>query len=187
MSNPKKYVSLHPSKVRALFGVALTCIFINTIRMIDKTKVAELANEWLKDKEYFLCDLSVTPDDRILVEIDQKDGVWIEDCCALSRFIEEHLDRDAEDFELEVGSAGLGQPFKVRQQYEIHQGDQVECQHQDGHRYCGTLTEVGEEQFTIVCTEKVKAEGEKRPHMEEVAHTMRYSEVAWTKYHIDFK
>lgn len=155
--------------------------------MIDKNKVKALAEQWLADKEYFLCDLTVTPDDRILVEIDQKDGVWIEDCCALSRFIEEGLDRDAEDFELEVGSAGLGQPFKVTRQYEIHQGDQVETQLSDGHKYCGTLTEVGAEEFTIVCQEKVKAPGDKRPHTEEVAHTIRYADVAWTKYYIDFK
>lgn len=155
--------------------------------MIDKNKVTELAQQWLADKDYFLCDINVTPDDHILVEIDQKDGVWIEDCCALSRFIEEGLNRDEEDFELEVGSAGLGQPFKVLRQYEIHEGDQVETQHTDGHRYCGTLTDVNADTFTVVCSEKVKAEGEKRPHMEEVAHTLRYTDVAWTKYHIDFK
>lgn len=155
--------------------------------MIDKSKVAALAQQWLADKEYFLCDLTVTPDDRILVEIDQKGGVWIEDCVALSKFIEEGLDRDAEDFELEVGSAGLGQPFKVLQQYEIHIGDAVDVQLTDGHKLTGTLTEVSQESFTLVCTEKVKNEGEKRPHMEEVAHNLRYADTAWTKFHIEFK
>lgn len=155
--------------------------------MIDKNKVTALAEEWLAGKEYFLCDITISPDDRILVEIDQKDGVWIEDCVALSRHIEEGLDRDTEDFELEVGSAGLGQPFKVQQQYAIHEGDPVETQLSDGHKYCGKLTQVTDTTFTVVCTEKVKAEGDKRPHMEEVAHTMRYDEVAWTKYHIEFK
>ena len=72
--------------------------------MIDKSKVKELANEWLAGKEYFLVDATVDEDNKITVEIDHKDGVWIEDCCDLSRFIESHLDRDVEDFELEVGS-----------------------------------------------------------------------------------
>lgn len=155
--------------------------------MIEQSKVKELAEKWLEDKEYFLCDLTITPDDRILVEIDHQDGVWIEDCVALSRFIEEGLDRDAEDFELEVGSAGLGQPFKVHRQYEIHKGDTVETQLKDGHKFCGTLTEVEEDTFTVVCTEKVKNEGDKRPHMEETPHTLAFADVAWTKYHIDFK
>ena len=86
--------------------------------MIDKKLVTDLANEWLQGKEYFLVEANVDNQNKITVEIDHKDGVWIEDCCELSKFIEEHLDRDVEDFELEVGSAGIGQPFKVLQQYK---------------------------------------------------------------------
>ena len=81
--------------------------------MIDKSVVENLVNQWLEDKDYFLVDIEISRDDRIVVEIDHADGVWIEDCVQLSRFIEEHLNRDEEDYELEVGSAGLGQPFKV--------------------------------------------------------------------------
>ena len=73
--------------------------------MIETNVVRKLVDEWLKDKDYFLTDLTISPDDRIVVEIDHQDGVWIEDCVELSRFIEDGLDRDAEDFELEVGSA----------------------------------------------------------------------------------
>ena len=83
--------------------------------MIDKNVVEKLVNQWLEDKDYFLVDIEISPDDRIVVEIDHADGVWIEDCVQLSRFIEDNLNRDDEDYELEVGSAGLGQPFKVRQ------------------------------------------------------------------------
>ena len=85
--------------------------------MIDKNLVKEIVAEWLADKDYFLVDVEVSHDNRVVVEIDHADGVWIEDCVELSRFIEDRLNRDDEDFELEVGSAGLGQPFKVAQQY----------------------------------------------------------------------
>ena len=94
--------------------------------MIDKNVVKTLVLEWLQGKEYFLVDVEVSPDDRIVVEIDHAEGVWIEDCVALSRFIEEHLSRDEEDYELEVGSAGLGMPFKVEQQYINCIGKEVE-------------------------------------------------------------
>ena len=57
-------------------------------RMIDKSFVKSLVDQWLEDKEYFLTDLTVSPDDRIVVEIDHEEGVWIEDCVELSRFIE---------------------------------------------------------------------------------------------------
>ena len=76
--------------------------------MINKDTVRSIVEEWLDGKEYFLVDIEISPDDRIVVEIDHADGVWIEDCVELSRFIEDHLSRDEEDYELEVGSAGLG-------------------------------------------------------------------------------
>lgn len=95
--------------------------------MIDKNVVKQLVNEWLEDKDYFLVDVNVTPDDKITVEIDHADGVWIEDCAQLSQYIEDHLSRDDEDYELEVGSAGLGQPFKVEQQYHNFVGEPWKC------------------------------------------------------------
>ena len=62
--------------------------------MIDKNVVRKLVEEWLTGKEYFLVDVEVSPDDRIVVEIDHADGVWIEDCVQLSRFIEDNLSRE---------------------------------------------------------------------------------------------
>ena len=73
--------------------------------MIDKNTVRSIVEEWLDGKEYFLVDIEVSPDDRIVVEIDHADGVWIEDCVELSRYIEDHLSRDEEDYELEVVSS----------------------------------------------------------------------------------
>ena len=94
--------------------------------MIDKNVVEKLVNQWLEEKDYFLVDIEISRDNRIVVEIDHADGVWIEDCVQLSRFIEDNLNRDDEDYELEVGSAGLGQPFKVRQQFINFTGKEVE-------------------------------------------------------------
>lgn len=94
--------------------------------MIEKNVVKQLVDQWLEGKDYFMTDLTISADDRIVVEIDHKDGVWIEDCVELSRFIENGLNRDEEDFELEVGSAGIGQPFKVVRQYENNVGEPVE-------------------------------------------------------------
>lgn len=154
--------------------------------MIDKNVVSSLVNEWLDGKDYFLTDLTVSADDRIVVEIDHKDGVWIEDCVELSKFIENHLDRETQDFELEVGSAGVGQPFKVLRQYENHVGENVEVLARDGKKYKGVLTEVTPENFLLVVTEKVKNEGDKRPHMEERGLLFTYDEVKSTKYVFDF-
>ena len=155
--------------------------------MIDKNFVKKLVDQWLEGKDYFLTDLTISPDDRIVVEIDHEEGVWIEDCVELSRFIESQLDREEEDFELEVGSAGIGQPFKVLRQYEIHQGEQVETLMLDGRKLKGELHDVTPESFVLTVQEKVKEEGAKRPKLVDRDITLRYDEVKWTKYIIDFK
>ena len=155
--------------------------------MIDKNVVKKLVDEWLQDQEYFLVDIEISPDNRIVVEIDHADGVWIEDCVALSRYIEERLSRDDEDYELEVGSAGLGQPFKVPQQYINFVGKEVEVLDADGIKVKGILKVVDGNDFTVGVEEKVKVEGKKRPVKMEVDHVYQMDKVKYTKYIISFK
>lgn len=155
--------------------------------MIDKNVVKKLVDEWLKDKEYFLVDIEISQDDKIVVEIDHADGVWIEDCVQLSRFIEDHLSRDEEDYELEVGSAGLGQPFKVPQQYVNFVGKEVEVLDADGKKFRGVLKAVDGRNFTVTVREKVKKEGSKRPVQTDVDHDFSMDSVKYTKYLISFK
>ena len=155
--------------------------------MIKKEVVTQLVEEWLKEKEYFLVDVTVSPDDKIVVEIDHAEGVWIEDCVALSRYIEDHLNREEEDYELEVGSAGIGQPFKVKQQYVNHIGKEVEVLTAEGKKLKGILKEAGDENFTVAVSKKVKVEGKKRPEIQEENLTFSYNEVKYTKYIISFK
>lgn len=155
--------------------------------MIDKKTVIDIVGEWLKDKEYFLVDVEVSEDNCIVVEIDHADGVWIEDCAELSRFIEEHLNRDDADYELEVGSAGLGQPFKVPQQYINFIGQKVEVLDADGKKVTGVLKSVDGRDFVVTCNEKVTVEGKKRPVKMDVDHTYNMDKVKYCKYLISFK
>ena len=155
--------------------------------MINKDTVRSIVEEWLDSKEYFLVDIEISPDDRIVVEIDHADGVWIEDCVELSRFIEDHLSRDEEDYELEVGSAGLGQPFKVVQQYHCFVGKDVEVLDADGKKYKGVLKAVEGNDFTVTVQEKQKVEGKKRPQLVDTDHTFQMDKVKYTKYLINFK
>lgn len=155
--------------------------------MINKDTVRSIVEEWLDGKEYFLVDIEISPDDRIVVEIDHADGVWIEDCVELSRFIEDHLSRDEEDYELEVGSAGLGQPFKVAQQYHCFVGKDVEVFDADGKKYKGVLKAVEGNDFTVTVQEKQKVEGKKRPQLVETDYTFQMDKVKYTKYLINFK
>ena len=155
--------------------------------MIDRNVVSGIVNEWLEDKDYFLVDVSVSPDDKIVVEIDHAEGVWIDDCVELSRFIESKLDREEEDYELEVGSAGIGQPFKVLKQYLIHIGKEVEVLTRDGKKLEGVLKDANEENITLTVLKKVKPEGAKRPKLVEEDITYTYNDIKYTKYLISFK
>lgn len=155
--------------------------------MIDKNKVKAVVEEWLADKDYFLVDVQISPDDRIVVEIDHADGVWIEDCVELSKYIEERLSRDEEDYELEVGSAGLGQPFKVPQQYVNFIGKEVEVLDADGKKIRGVLKSVDGNDFTVTTQEKVKVEGKKRPQLQDKDHLFQMDQVKYCKYLIGFK
>ena len=155
--------------------------------MIEKKTVCQIVDEWLAGKDYFLVEVTISPDDKILVEIDHKEGVWIEHCVELSRYIESKLDREDEDYELEVGSAGIGQPFKVLQQYINHIGKEVEVLAKDGRKLSGVLKEADEQHFVVTIQKKVKEEGAKRPKLVDEDLTFTYEEIKYTKYLISFK
>ena len=155
--------------------------------MINKEIIQTLTEEWLQGNEYFLVDINFAADDRIVIEIDHADGVWIEDCAALSRFLQERLGEELGEYELEVGSAGLGQPFKVAQQYMNHIGDTLEVLQADGKKVQGTLKAVDAPSFTITVQEKQKIEGKKRPVLVDIDKTYQMDEVKYAKYVLAFK
>jgi len=155
--------------------------------MITKETIKALVEEWLQSGDYFLVDIQMSSDDRIVIEIDCADGVWIEDCAALSRFLQERLGDDLGDYELEVGSAGLGQPFKVEQQYVNHVGDQVEVVDAEGKKVVGVLKQVNGRIFTVTTQEKQIPEGKKRPVKVDVDKDYSMDEVKSAKYVLNFK
>lgn len=155
--------------------------------MIEKEFVQELAEKGLSETDCFLVDVQVKPGNTIIVEIDNNDGVDINQCSALHRFIEENLDRDTEDYELEVGSAGVTSPFKVLKQYYKNIGNEVEILSKSGIKLSGILKEANEEKFVITITKKVKTETSKRKVDVSEDLTFGYDEVKYTKYLIRFK
>jgi len=132
-------------------------------------------------------DVQMSDDDRIVIEIDHADGVWIEDCAELSRFLQERLGEELGDYELEVGSAGLGQPFKVAQQYMSHVGDEIEVVDAQGKKITGTLKAVEGRHFVVTTIERQVPEGKKRPVKVEVDKEYSMDTVKSAKYLINFK
>ncbi len=90
--------------------------------MIDKKFLITHIEEFLEASDNYLIDVIINPGNAISIEIDNNIGVNIDDCVELRQYIESKLDRDEEDFELTVGSAGLTSPFKTKRQYQKYTG-----------------------------------------------------------------
>ena len=155
--------------------------------MIEKSELTKVIETALEGSELFLVDVAVSRDNNIVVEIDSMDCVSIDDCAKLTKAIESHFDRDVEDYELEVGSAGLTSPFKVKRQYEKYIDEEVEILTKDGRKLKGTLKDATDDNFTVSITKKVKPEGAKRPVDVTEDETFNYDEIKYTKYLINFK
>lgn len=154
--------------------------------MIDKGALQTFVESHLADTPMFLVDLKISADNRIEVIVDSFDPVSVDDCVALTRAIEAAFNRDDEDYELEVGSAGLTEPFKVKAQYEKNLGNPVEVLTKDGRKLRGELSEVGDSGIVLSREQKVKRPGEKRPVIETVTDTIPFDNVKYTKYLLEF-
>lgn len=156
--------------------------------MIDKELLQRTVEEAIAGSNMFVVDVRVTPTNEITVEIDSLEGIDIDTCAALTRRIEEVFDREVEDYQLEVGSAGLTAPFKVRGQYLKNIGNEVQVLTRDGRKLKGILTEVADDdKFTIEIPVKVKPEGAKRPIIEMQPQVFDPAECKSVEYVINFK
>ena len=155
--------------------------------MILKDAVIEVVEDYIATKSYYLVDVKVTPDNRVSVEIDSFDGVSIEFCMELNKHIESKFDREVEDYELEVSSAGLTEPFKVLKQYQKNIANEVEVLTKLGKKFTGVLTEVTEKEFVIEIEKQEKPEGAKRKITVTENLTFSYEDIKTTKYIIRFK
>ncbi len=155
--------------------------------MIKKEEVVEIAQDFLVETDVFLVDVKVTPDNRIVVELDSESAIAIDFCIKTTRHIESKLDREVEDYELEVGSYGLTEPFKITRQYYKNVGNEVEVLTKDGKKLHGILTEATEEYFVVEQETMQKQEGMKRKVQVIEQHKFLYSEIKYTKYLIRFK
>lgn len=155
--------------------------------MIEKEFIINIVDTALAETSMFLVDVSINPGNVIIVEVDDDEGVSIDDCVKLSKTIESNLDRETEDFELEVGSAGLTSPLKIPRQYKKYEGSEVEVLLTKGIKLKGLLASSDDEGFTLVAEKMVKPEGAKRKVAVQEEHRFSYSDVKYTKYIISLK
>jgi ribosome maturation factor RimP len=154
--------------------------------MISKEQIMGIIQQKVEEDNYFVVDVEVKPSNKVIVHLDGDQGVPIEFCVSISRLIEHTLDRETEDFELEVSSPGIGQPFKVHRQFIKNIGRQVEVITRDGMKHSGELISVTQEGFMVKAEKMVKPEGKKKKELQVSEHPFIFEEVKSVKEIIKF-
>lgn len=155
--------------------------------MIDIEKIRAVAEKSLEGSKLFLVEINATPANEIEVVIDSDDSVDIDDCVVLSRAIEGQFDREEEDFELTVTSAGIGQPLKLLRQYLKLLGKPVEVVLRNGIKITAILKDADENSLTLAYREMRTVEGKKRKQEFDIVRTYSSEEIKSAKEYLDFK
>jgi len=124
--------------------------------MAEKQKIQALIEEYIKGTGLFLVAVKVISSNRITVLADKNGGITIDECASIHRLIANNLDRDEEDFELQVSSPGLDMPFVVIEQYYKNEGRKVEVIDNEESRHLGILKNVTLGGFELETELKVK-------------------------------
>ncbi len=155
--------------------------------MVDKEIVKSIVDRQLDPKKEFVVDLTISSGNKVLVLIDGDEGLTIDRCVKISRAIEQELDREREDFELEVSSPGLSMPLKTERQYLKNLGRDVELVLLSGEKQIGKLLSASKEGFCIEIKELIKSDGKKRKELITRKVDFLYSDVISTKVVISFR
>ena len=154
--------------------------------MITEELIKQITNEQLEGSNKFLISVKVKNGNHITVVIDGDEPLRIDDCIAVSKHIESKFDREVEDFELRVFSAGIDQPYIQLRQYIKNIGREVEVSLMDGTIIKGILLTANEQQIQLeekVAKKKKQANGA----IAEEALAIPFSNIKQTKEIISFK
>lgn len=158
--------------------------------MIKKETILTLAQERIDelDRGLFVVELSISPSNVIRLEIDAEEhSVSIDDCIRVSRNIEHNLDREEQDFELSVSSAGLDKPLRVYKQYPKNIGRTIHLRTKSSETIEGKLHAVNPEKITLVYQEVSKVDGKKKKEKIEKRIDVPFENIEEAKIVVSFK
>lgn len=156
------------------------------MKTVEVDHIKSIVNEEIIKNNLFIVELTVSRLSKISLFVDSVKGVTIEECEKLSRLIEKNLDRDIEDFELEVSSPGLDRPLKLPFQYQKNMGREVEVLKTDGTKSKGKIVSVGEVNFQIEYSIREKVEGTNKKINTTKKETIDFDNVRSTKVIVKF-
>ena len=130
--------------------------------MINNEEVRKVAQYKIDNLGGYLVECQVTSNNNINIFFDSLDGVSIDHCLQVSRFVQDHFSEDIEDYELTVCSAGLDRPFLVKEQYYKNKGKEVGVLLKDGKRKKGIILEYDN---GLLLEEKKKKKGSAKKYI----------------------
>ena len=151
--------------------------------MILKEEISKIAEIKANELKGYIVDVTVSPNNNIVVYFDSKEGVKINECVSISRFINENFDREVQDYALTVCSPGLTSAFKVKNQYINNQGKEVTVKKNDGKKISGILKKY-DSQLTLEVKKKKK--GSKADYIFKDV-LIPFEQIKETKLKINFK
>lgn len=155
--------------------------------MITIQQIESLILEKLEADDVFVVNISISTSNAISVVLDSEKGIPISYCIDISRLIEHNLDRESEDFALEVSTAGLSEPLKLPRQYKKNIGREVDVITSDDKKLTGKLIDSDDTGFTIEIKEKVKIEGKKKKELRITPQMFKFEDVKSVKIIVSFK
>ena len=153
--------------------------------MITKDQITELANEALENSDRFVVDITVSKSNVINVYIDADSSVTIDHCVELSRFIEGRLDREVEDYELSVSSAGIDYPLLKHRQLNKYIKKDLEITTNEGIKNVYKLLSFTEEQINVQ-EAKIKVLGKLKKTVYSDNAELLFSDIKEIKPYINF-
>lgn len=155
--------------------------------MITKEQVQNIIAPKVDEDGLFIVEVTVSATNHISIFIDGDKGVTIDQCITISKFVEENLNREVEDYELDVSSAGLDLPFKVARQYLKNIGRTVNIVTKKGQKFTGKLVSASNESFDVEVEKSVLLEGKKRKEKITEVESFKYSDIKSTKIVVSFR
>lgn len=155
--------------------------------MISKEQIEQIIAPRIDEEGLFIVEITVSSSNHISVFIDGDKGVTIDQCIAISRFIEENLNRDEEDYELDVSSAGLDLPLKITRQYIKNIGRLVDIVYKNGQKLTGKLVGANDSGFDVEVEKNVQVDGKKRKQLVNEIDNIKYSDIKSTKIVVSFR
>ena len=157
-------------------------LFLHSI-VIAKQEIIKFAEPKIKELVGFLVDVKVNTANVITVFFDRMEGVRVEHCLEISKYVEEHFDREVEDYELTVCSAGLDNAFMVDEQYQKYIGKEVGVLLTNGKRKTGLIISFDK---TLILELVKKKKGSRKEYITEQVNIPK-EEIKETKLKINFK